>query len=65
MGPEGDLVSAIISTAVIPRLCNLVEGGALDPFSSKDIRRAVNLAEEVEVSVENDNHKFQVIAAFS
>jgi GC-rich sequence DNA-binding factor len=59
------LVSAIISTAVIPRLSNLIEGGALDPFSSNDIRRVVNLAEEVEVSVEKGNYKFQVIVAFS
>ncbi|KAI0251981.1 nineteen complex-related protein 2-domain-containing protein [Lactifluus subvellereus] len=60
LGSDGDLVSAIISTAVIPRLCNLIEGGALDPFSSKDIRLVVNLAEEVEVSIGKDNHKFQI-----
>jgi GC-rich sequence DNA-binding factor len=64
LGPDGDLVSAIISTAVIPRVCNLIEGGALDPFSSKDIRHLVNLAEEVEVSVGKDHHKFQVIDTF-
>jgi GC-rich sequence DNA-binding factor len=65
LGPDGDLVSAIISTAIIPRLSNLIEGGAFDPFSSKDIRRAVSLAEEVEVSVEKGNYKFQVIVGFS
>ncbi|KAH9980300.1 nineteen complex-related protein 2-domain-containing protein [Lactifluus volemus] len=60
LGPDGDLVSAIISTAIIPRLSNLIEGGAFDPFSSRDIRRAVNLAEEVEISVEKGNYKFQM-----
>ena len=61
LGPDGDLVSAIITTAVLPRLSKLIEGGALDPFSAKDIRRLVDLAEEIEVSIEKGNHKFQVI----
>jgi GC-rich sequence DNA-binding factor len=55
----------MITTAVLPRLSKLVEGGALDPFSGKDIRRLVDLAEEVEVSVERSNHKFQVIAVLT
>jgi GC-rich sequence DNA-binding factor len=61
LGPDGDLVSATITTVVLPRLAKLLEGGALDPFSGKDIRRLVDLAEEVEMSVEKGNHKFQVI----
>jgi GC-rich sequence DNA-binding factor len=61
LGPDGDLVSANITTVVLPRLAELLEGGAFDPFSGKDIRRLVNLAEEVEISVERSNHKFQVI----
>ncbi|KAI0283947.1 nineteen complex-related protein 2-domain-containing protein [Russula aff. rugulosa BPL654] len=60
LGPDGDLVSATITTVVLPRLAKLLEGGALDPFSGKDIRRLVNLAEEVEISVERSNHKFQM-----
>lgn len=58
--PDGDIVSATITTAVLPRLAKLLEGGALDPFSGKDIRRLTDLAEEVEISVERSNHKFQV-----
>jgi GC-rich sequence DNA-binding factor len=61
LGPDGDLVSAIVSTTVLPRLTKLVEGGALDPYSSKDIRRLLHLAEEIEVSVEKNHPKFQVI----
>ena len=64
MGPDGDLVSATITTVVLPRLTNLLEGGAFDPFSGKNIRRLVDLAEEVEISVEKSNHKFQVIRSF-
>ena len=61
LGPDGDLVSVTITTAVLPRLSKLIEGGALDPFSGRDIRRLVDLAEEIEVSIEKGNHKFQVI----
>jgi GC-rich sequence DNA-binding factor len=61
LGPDGDLVSATITTVVLPRLTKLLEGGAFDPFSGKDIRRLVDLAEEVEISVEKGNHKFQMV----
>ena len=60
LGPDGDLVSAMISTAVVPRLCKVVEGGAFDPYSNKNLRRMVDLAEQVEASVEKDSQKFQV-----
>jgi hypothetical protein len=60
LGPDGDLVSAMISTAVIPRLCKLIEGGGFDPYSAKHVRRMVDLAEQVEASVARDNLKFHV-----
>lgn len=60
LGPDGDLVASMISTAVIPLICKLVDGGALDVYSSKHIRRMVDLAEEVEASVEQGSGKFQV-----
>lgn len=60
LGPDGDLVTSMISTAVIPLICKLVEGGALDVYSSRHIRRMVDLAEEVEASVEQGGGKFQV-----
>jgi len=60
LGPDGDLVSATITTAVLPRLSKLIEAGALDPFSGKDTRRLVDLTEEIEISVEKSNHKFQM-----
>ncbi|KII90784.1 hypothetical protein PLICRDRAFT_52485 [Plicaturopsis crispa FD-325 SS-3] len=61
LGPDGDLVSAMISTAIVPRLCKLIEGGAFNPYSSKDIRGVLDLAEQVEASVEKDNIKFQML----
>ena len=60
LGPDGDLVSAMITTALIPRFCRIIEGGGLDPYSAKDIRRLVDLAEEIEVSVDKQNQKFEV-----
>lgn len=50
----------MISTAIIPRVCKLLEGGAFDPYSAKDIRTVINLAEQIEASTERDSLKFQV-----
>ncbi|KAJ3838020.1 nineteen complex-related protein 2-domain-containing protein [Lentinula raphanica] len=63
LGPEGDLVSSMISTAIIPRLSKVVESGALDPYSSSHVRRAVDLSEELEASVsevDQGNLKLQI-----
>ncbi|KAE9393862.1 hypothetical protein BT96DRAFT_978753 [Gymnopus androsaceus JB14] len=51
LGPEGDLVSSMVSTSIIPRLSKIVEYGALDVYSSSHIRRVVDLAEEFQASV--------------
>lgn len=59
LGPDGDLVGAMISTAVVPRLCAVLESGAFDVYSSAHVRRIVDLVEEVEASLE-DNAKLQV-----
>ena len=60
LGSDGDLVSAMISTAVIPRICKLLESGALDPYSSKDIRTLIDLVEQIELSVGREEQKFLV-----
>lgn len=60
-GPNDDLVSAMISTAVVPLICKIVEAGALDPYSALDIRNMINLAEQVEASIGHDNPKFQML----
>lgn len=62
LGPDGDLVSAMISTAIVPRLCKIVEEG-FDAYSSKSLRKVIDMAEQVEASVERDNQKFQVCFA--
>ena len=60
LGPEGDLVSAMISTTIIPRVVKLLEKGALDPYSDRDVRRLVELCEEIEISVPMNHLKFEV-----
>ncbi|KAI0373663.1 GCFC-domain-containing protein [Pilatotrama ljubarskyi] len=61
LGPDGDLVSAMISTALIPRLCRIIESGGLDPYSATDIRRLVDLTEQVEASVDRQSLKFEML----
>ena len=57
----GDLASSMVSTAIVPRLCKIVEGGGFNPYSMKDVRTAVDLVEQVEVAVRDTaNLKFQV-----
>ncbi|KAI0322031.1 nineteen complex-related protein 2-domain-containing protein [Amylostereum chailletii] len=62
LGPEGDLTSAMTSTTVIPLIARIVEEGGFDPWSGKDIRRLVDLAEELETLVERNNLKFQTLS---
>ncbi|KAJ6621800.1 nineteen complex-related protein 2-domain-containing protein [Mycena sp. CBHHK59/15] len=61
LGPDGDLVASMISTAIIPRICKLTEGGAFDVYSDANVRRMVDLAEEVEATVEPGNAKFLML----
>ncbi|KAI0631928.1 nineteen complex-related protein 2-domain-containing protein [Trametes polyzona] len=61
LGPDGDLVSAMISTALIPRLCRIVESGALDAYSAADVRRLIDLTEQVEASVDRQSLKFELL----
>ena len=65
LGPDGDLVSAMISTAIIPRFCKLIDGGAFDPYSAEHVRTLVDMAEQIEVSVQRDDSKFQVRVSVS
>ncbi|KAG9034492.1 hypothetical protein FRB95_013168 [Tulasnella sp. JGI-2019a] len=59
LGSDGDLVSSMVSTAVLPRLTAVVANGALDPYSMKHVRAIIEVAEEVETSVPKDDPKFQ------
>jgi GC-rich sequence DNA-binding factor len=60
LGPDGDLVASMISTSVIPMICKIIDGGALDVYSLKHIKRIIDLCEEIEASLESGNVKFQV-----
>ena len=58
LGPDGDLVSAMISSSVVPRLYKIIRGGGYDVYSSKHMRSLIDLAEQVEASATPD--KFEV-----
>lgn len=61
LGAEGDLASSMVSTAIVPRLCKMIEGGGFDPYSMKDVRTVTDLVEQVEIAVRDTaNLKFQV-----
>jgi len=58
---DGDLASSMVSTAIVPRLCRVIEGGGFNPYSMKDVRTATDLVEQVEIAVRDTaNLKFQV-----
>ncbi|KAI0087050.1 nineteen complex-related protein 2-domain-containing protein [Irpex rosettiformis] len=61
LGPDGDLVSAMISTAIVPRFCKIIEAGAFNPYSTHNVRIMIDLAEQIEASVERDDLKFQTL----
>ena len=57
----GDLASSMVLTAIVPRLCKIIEGGGFDPYSMKDVRTVADLVEQVEIAVRDTaNLKFQV-----
>lgn len=56
----GDLATSMITTAVIPRIAKVIESGGFDPWSAKHVRRAAELAEELEMSMSKMDLKFQV-----
>jgi len=60
LGPDGDLVAAIVESTVVPRLQKLFEAGAFDPYSSRETRKAVDMLEQVEEFVGREKAKFQV-----
>lgn len=60
LGPDGDLVAAMVTTAVIPRLCKLLVGGVFDPYSSKHLKKAIDVLEQIEMCVDRTDPKFLV-----
>ena len=61
LSAEGDLALSMVSTAIVPRLCKIIEGGGFDPYSMGDVRTVTDLVEQVEIAVrDTTNLKFQV-----
>lgn len=51
----------MISTAVAPRFCKTLEAGAFDAYSARNVRRLIDLAEQIEASIGTDSNKYQVL----
>lgn len=60
LGPDGDLVASMVSTTIIPLLCKFFASGGVDPYSAKHMKRVVDLAEQIELCVDQKEAKFQV-----
>ncbi|OCF37062.1 GC-rich sequence DNA-binding factor [Kwoniella heveanensis BCC8398] len=57
LGPDGDLVASMVSSAVVPLLTKAFEAGAYDPYSAPQTRRAVDLADVVAELTGKDSRK--------
>jgi GC-rich sequence DNA-binding factor len=60
VGPDGDLVSDMVSKAIIPLLVKAFDAGVYDPYSSAQTRRAVDLADMVAHLTGKDGRKLTV-----
>ena len=60
LGPGGDLVSEMVSKAVIPLLTKSFAEGAYDPYSASQTRKAVDLADVVRDLTGTDSQKYTV-----
>jgi len=58
--PDDDLPVNMCSTMLIPRLNALIAGGALDAYSSTQIPRLIDMAEQVEAHLGTENIRFSV-----
>ncbi|KAF8327394.1 nineteen complex-related protein 2-domain-containing protein [Cantharellus anzutake] len=58
LGPDGDLANSMITTAIIPRLCQNFSSGGFDPYSSRHMKRLADLIEQIELSFEKTDKKF-------
>ncbi|WVQ96196.1 hypothetical protein IAU59_003299 [Kwoniella sp. CBS 9459] len=61
LGPDGDLVASMVSSAVVPLLTKAFEAGAYDPYSAPQTRRAVDLADVVADLTGKDSKKYTAL----
>ncbi|WWC65639.1 uncharacterized protein I303_108259 [Kwoniella dejecticola CBS 10117] len=61
LGPDGDLVASMVSSAVVPLLTKAFEAGAYDPYSAGQTRRAVDLFDMVKEMMGKDSKKYTTL----
>ncbi|KAI6168777.1 hypothetical protein EDD17DRAFT_1750374 [Pisolithus thermaeus] len=49
----------MVSTAVVPHFCKLLDSRGFDPYSVRDVKRIIDVPEQVEVSI--CSHKILMI----
>ncbi|KAL4080710.1 GCFC-domain-containing protein [Scleroderma citrinum] len=59
--PEDDLVSAMISTTVVPHICKVLGAGGLDPYSATHLEQLIYKCEELEAFIGVDHHKYLMV----
>lgn len=61
LGIDGDLVSSMVSTAVVPFLTKSFDSGSYDPYSASQTRRAIDLADLIADLTGKDSRKFTAL----
>ncbi|WRT69477.1 uncharacterized protein IL334_006463 [Kwoniella shivajii] len=61
LGPDGDLVASMVSSAVVPLLTKAFEAGVYDPYSAAQTRRAVDLVDVVREMMGKDSRKYTAL----
>ena len=60
LGSDGDLVAAIVSSSVTPLVVKALESGSYDPYSVKQTRKAIDLADVISDLTGRESAKFKV-----
>ncbi|KAH7098970.1 nineteen complex-related protein 2-domain-containing protein [Auriculariales sp. MPI-PUGE-AT-0066] len=61
LGPDGDLATSMVSTALLGRICKLLESGAFDPYNGTHVPRLVDIVESIEAALESEAVKFHML----
>ncbi|WWC73495.1 uncharacterized protein I206_107465 [Kwoniella pini CBS 10737] len=61
LGPDGDLVASMVSSAVVPLLTKAFEAGAYDPYSAGQTRRVIDLVDMVKEMMGKDSKKYTTL----
>jgi len=61
LGIDGDLVSSMVSSMVVPLLTKSFDAGTYDPYSTSQTRKAIDLADVIADLTGKDSRKFTAL----